>query len=105
MRWLWVLLAVALCAGAAWADINIGVTLAQPVNNDGSPNNQLDIGHLPVYTLSNGTAEVQVPQPHPAGRAGRGADLLGEKSADRRDAGPEHRRGDLESRSRPGGHV
>ena len=27
--------------------------MAQPTNNDGSPNNVLDIAHLPVYTLQN----------------------------------------------------
>ncbi|HSY37929.1 MAG TPA: hypothetical protein VLA79_00335, partial [Polyangia bacterium] len=43
--------------------INIGVTLAQPVNNDGSANNQLDIARLPVYTLTNGTSDVRVTDP------------------------------------------
>jgi hypothetical protein len=43
--------------------INIGVTLAQPVNNDGTPNNRLDVGHLPVYTLTNGAAQVNVTDP------------------------------------------
>lgn len=45
--------------------INIGITLAQPVNNDGSPNSVLDIGHLPVYTLKNSStgATVSVTDP------------------------------------------
>jgi len=43
--------------------INIGVTMAQPVNNDGSPNNRLDVAHLPVYTLTEGTAQVNVTDP------------------------------------------
>ena len=29
--------------------------MAQPVNNDGSANNRLDVARLPVYTLTNGT--------------------------------------------------
>lgn len=33
--------------------INIGVTMANPTNNDGSANGTLDIGKLPVYTLQN----------------------------------------------------
>jgi hypothetical protein len=43
--------------------INIGVTLAQPVNNDGSANGVLDVAQLPVYTLSNGTNRVAVTDP------------------------------------------
>jgi cytochrome c peroxidase len=43
--------------------INIGVTMAQPVNNDGSPNNRLDVARLPVYTLANGTSNVSVTDP------------------------------------------
>ena len=43
--------------------INIGVTLAQPVNNDGSANQRLDVAHLPVYTLTNGTGSVRVTDP------------------------------------------
>jgi hypothetical protein len=43
--------------------INIGVTMAQPVNNDGSPNDRLDLARLPVYTLTNGTATVSVTDP------------------------------------------
>jgi hypothetical protein len=33
--------------------INIGVTMAQPTNNDGSPNGTLDVARLPIYTLRN----------------------------------------------------
>ena len=33
--------------------INIGVTMAEPTNNDGSSNDILDIANLPVYTLHN----------------------------------------------------
>ncbi len=40
--------------------LNIGVTMAQPVNNDGSPNNVLSIARLPVYTVTNGTSTVAV---------------------------------------------
>ncbi len=43
--------------------INIGVTMAEPVNNDGSPNTVLDLARLPVYTLTNGTADVKVTDP------------------------------------------
>jgi cytochrome c peroxidase len=43
--------------------INIGVTLAQPVDNDGSPNTTLDVANLPVYALSNGTSQVTVTDP------------------------------------------
>jgi hypothetical protein len=43
--------------------INIGVTLAHPVNNDGSANSVLDVAQLPVYTLSNGTSQVAVTDP------------------------------------------
>ena len=46
--------------------INIGITLAQPVNNDGSANHVLDVAQLPVYTLTNATATVNVTD---AGRA------------------------------------
>ncbi|MGH7294037.1 MAG: hypothetical protein ACRELB_03845, partial [Polyangiaceae bacterium] len=51
--------------------INIGVTLAQPVNDDGSPNGVLDVAHLPVYTLSNGTSQVAVTDPGRALISGR----------------------------------
>ncbi len=43
--------------------LNIGITMAQPTNNDGSPNDVLDIARLPVYTLTNGTATVKVTDP------------------------------------------
>jgi hypothetical protein len=43
--------------------INIGVTMAHPVNNDGSANTALDIANLPVYTLTNGTTSVAVTDP------------------------------------------
>jgi cytochrome c peroxidase len=43
--------------------INIGVTLAQPVNNDGSANQVLDVAQLPVYTLTNGGGRVAVTDP------------------------------------------
>jgi hypothetical protein len=43
--------------------INIAVTLAQPVNNDGSANAVLDVGQLPVYTLQSGTSQVVVTDP------------------------------------------
>ena len=45
--------------------INIGVTMAHPANNDGSPNAELDLANLPVYTLTNSStgATVQVTDP------------------------------------------
>jgi hypothetical protein len=43
--------------------INIGVTMAQPINNDGTPNTVLDIANLPVYTIGNGAGTVQVTDP------------------------------------------
>ena len=57
--------------------INIGVTMAQPVNNNGSPNGILDIANLPVYTLQNtGTgATVQVTDPGKAMRSGKWTDI------------------------------
>ncbi len=55
--------------------INIGVTLAQPVNNDGSANTALDISHLPVYTLSNGTATVAVTDPGKSLISGKWTDI------------------------------
>ncbi len=55
--------------------INIGVTLAQPVNNDGSPNNVLDVARLPVYTLTNGTADVNLTDPGRALITGNWTDL------------------------------
>jgi hypothetical protein len=55
--------------------INIGVTLAQPVNNDGSANNELDIGRLPIYTLTNGTSNVRLTDPGRALVTGNWTDL------------------------------
>jgi len=57
--------------------INIGVTMAQPVNNDGSPNNVLDIGNLPVYTLKNSVtgATAQVTDPGKAVNSGKWTDI------------------------------
>ena len=57
--------------------INIGVTMAQPTNNDGSPNNVLDIANLPVYTLQNpGTgAAVAVTDPGKAMLSGKWTDI------------------------------
>src|SRR5262249_3639325 len=51
--------------------IAIGVTLAQPLNNDGSANTTLDVAQLPVYTLSNGTSQVAVTDPGRALVSGR----------------------------------
>ena len=57
--------------------INIGVTMAQPVNNNGSPNGILDIANLPVYTLQNtGTgATVEVTDPGKAMLSGKWTDI------------------------------
>jgi cytochrome c peroxidase len=55
--------------------INIGVTMAQPVNNDGSPNQVLDLAQLPVYTLSNGVAQVKLTDPGRALISGNWTDL------------------------------
>ncbi len=57
--------------------INIGVTMAQPTNNDGSPNNVLDIANLPVYTLENTetAATVQVTDPGRAMVSGEWTDI------------------------------
>jgi len=57
--------------------INIGVTVAQPTNNDGSPNNVLDIANLPVYTLRNSAtgATVQVTDPGKAMLSGKWTDI------------------------------
>jgi cytochrome c peroxidase len=48
--------------------VNIGVTMAQPTNNDGSPNAVLDVSSLPVYTLRNGATNATVAVTDP-GRA------------------------------------
>ena len=55
--------------------INIGVTLAQPVNDDGSPNGVLDVTQLPVYTLSSGTSRIAVTDPGKALISGRFLDV------------------------------
>jgi cytochrome c peroxidase len=57
--------------------INIGVTMAQPTNNDGSPNNTLDIANLPIYTLQNPVtgASVQVTDPGKAMLSGKWTDI------------------------------
>jgi len=57
--------------------INIGVTMAQPTNNDGSPNNVLDIANLPVYTLQNPAtgATVQVTDVGKAMLSGKWTDI------------------------------
>jgi cytochrome c peroxidase len=55
--------------------INIGVTLADPVNNDGSANRRLDIGRLPVYTLTDGTTDVRLTDPGRALVTGKWTDL------------------------------
>ena len=57
--------------------INIGVTMSQPINNDGSPNNTLDIGQLPVYTLQNtlSGAVVSITDPGKAMLSGKWTDI------------------------------
>lgn len=57
--------------------INIGVTMAQPTNNDGSANVTLDIGNLPVYTLRNSAtgATVRVTDPGKALISGYWTDI------------------------------
>jgi cytochrome c peroxidase len=55
--------------------INIGVTMAQPTNNDGSANNVLDVANLPVYTLANGAASVAVTDPGKALVSGQFVDI------------------------------
>jgi len=57
--------------------INIGVTMAQPTNNDGSLNTVLDIANLPVYTLSNSVtgASVEVTDPGKAVISGKWTDI------------------------------
>jgi hypothetical protein len=57
--------------------INIGTTMAQPTNNDGSPNAVLDIANLPVYTLRNPAtgAVVEVTDPGRALITGRWVDI------------------------------
>jgi cytochrome c peroxidase len=57
--------------------INIGITMAQPTNNDGSANSILDIASLPVYTLANTAtgATVEVTDPGKAMRSGKWTDI------------------------------
>jgi hypothetical protein len=57
--------------------INIGVTMAQPANNDGSPNDVLDVSNLPVYTLRNvaTNATVAVTDPGRALITGKWTDI------------------------------
>ena len=57
--------------------INIGVTMAQPRNNDGSANHLLDIANLPVYTLENPAsgASVAVTDPGRAMLSGQWSDI------------------------------
>jgi cytochrome c peroxidase len=57
--------------------INISVTMAHPVNNDGSPNAVLDVAHLPVYTLANTAsgATVDVTDPGKALLSGHWTDV------------------------------
>jgi cytochrome c peroxidase len=51
--------------------------MSQPINNDGSPNNTLDIGQLPVYTLQNTVsgAVVSVTDPGKAMLSGKWTDI------------------------------
>jgi hypothetical protein len=57
--------------------INIGVAMAAPANNDGSPNAALDLAHLPVYTLRDTAtgATVDVTDPGKAMLTGRWVDI------------------------------
>jgi len=57
--------------------INIGITMASPSNNDGSPNTSLDIANLPVYTLRNSVTgtRVQVTDPGKAMISGKWTDI------------------------------
>ncbi|HEY4210259.1 MAG TPA: hypothetical protein VGM84_02155 [Steroidobacteraceae bacterium] len=57
--------------------INIGVTMAHPVNNDGSANKELDLADLPVYTLANAStgATVKVTDPGKALISGNWTDI------------------------------
>jgi len=51
--------------------------MAQPLNNNGSSNNTLDIANLPVYTLQNSAsrATVQVTDPGKALISGKWTDI------------------------------
>jgi len=57
--------------------INIGITMAHPTNNDGSPNTALDLVSLPIYTLSNSATggTVQVTDPGKAMISGNWTDI------------------------------
>jgi len=57
--------------------INIGLTMAQPTNNDGSSNNVLDLSNLPVYTLQNPAtgSSVSVTDPGKAMLSGKWTDI------------------------------
>ena len=57
--------------------INIGLTMAHPVNNDGSANKELDLADLPVYTLANAStgATVKVTDPGKAMISGNWTDI------------------------------
>jgi hypothetical protein len=57
--------------------INIGATMAEPTNNDGSPNTVLDLANLPVYSLRNPAtgAVVAVTDPGRALITGRWVDI------------------------------
>ena len=57
--------------------INIGVTMAQPTNNDGSLNTVLDLANLPVYSLKNSVtgATIEVTDPGKAMISGKWADI------------------------------
>src|SRR5262249_16942469 len=55
--------------------INIGVSFAQPRNNDGSANTILDVSHLPVYTLRSGTRSIAVTDPGRSLISGRFVDV------------------------------
>src|SRR5205823_1866172 len=54
-----------------------GITMANPVNNDGSLNAILDIANLPVYTLRNAAngATVKVTDPGKAMISGKWLDI------------------------------
>jgi hypothetical protein len=57
--------------------INIGVTMAEPTNNDGTANDVLSVGLLPVYTLQNSStgATVAVTDPGRALSTGKWIDV------------------------------
>lgn len=56
--------------------INIGVTMAQPTDNDGKVNTTLDLANLPVYTLRNAAGvTVRVTDPGKAMISGKWTDI------------------------------